>query len=752
MMKKIIIASFVVFSLFVLNFGIRLNGSFAETKDDNSMWKTTTLLEDAGLLEDLRALSDGYLTIQHNATRYFVENAEIYKVIGNFIDVYETSDFIYILYWNNRYILNQFDKVKKTNVERVVEDIVLNGLFVLDNEEIILYGNKNLHASYIRLESMNGASKLYTVKGKEATDFKLGVNYPFGFAFAMVKNAITEDSDFENVGNVGEKKTALVKYNLDNELEDTLYFNENTSYETPHELVFKNNCFYLSLNIRQLVSNVIYCIDNNNIIRKQVYSLYPSSLHLVKGNSTKWIKTTIWEDKVEFQCFDKLNLSKQLDYKTIYAQFIALFKGNWLLGVQDGTKSSIILLEYIDVPFVEEKNCYFDDYDLDDYSNVHMNSYFEEPIISTSKITPYFEKRMSGNYDITYKISHEDGRVEYKKTKLIVHDYENFQDGSIVPLGFVLDFFGAATLNQEPISPGYSLTTEGDYEICITNNEGLKRMFTIHVVDGYYKSPMVSSSQNVIYATPGEKVLIHQKVSGTLSDKLKLYCNGSLCDFTYIDEEITFSIQASNQYECKRVDIELKNNNNLCYSFQVYIQTICPRMEYELVEEDEEEFNFKVLIKDEMKMIDCVRVEIVGKDFLYNKYIYLKDYEVELPVMDNSLNYTMNCYLVASLNGENKEYLLNSMNFKKTKNLDMIGLMKFTFEDELLVQITWETSPDTKPTKVILGKKNITEHYFKENDLTVLFVSSGLFVGCGLVLVGVLIYKKKKMRKRIEKE
>lgn len=658
--------------------------------------------------------------------------------------VYNEGDSIYYFSPSSKFIISKGELIKATKYDNylliitpskiihfdllkgekkeVSLDIVIND-FVIHDDFLYLVGVLDDDA-YIKKYNLElNLIKEFKICGESfesARKIVVSNNYLFVYIY---RDALSANSSLVNVGMLGDKKSVIIKLNLELLPEGAFYLNEETSDEKISSLVENVNGISLILNTQE--KSFLYDLDMNlNLIN---YFEIDKNLILLPTLKDEFNYLGILNNKLINFNISSINYIYEAEDINSY-----LIKDGYFYFTIKNKLYKLFQYEYANAsPFVTN---YFSDINN---PNLKISSNFFIPDLE-------IVDNISDSDFGKYKVHYYDKVVPFVNIEMekIILPYTNFVNEGIYKKGKVLKFNGSARLNQEPVYNGKVLDIPGEYDIIIKDLNGNAFCYHIYIVDDYYKIidyPNISSDievnpkEDIIIEIPGfsdsEEILEINMIGATYKD---YYIGGDILYIKippledkiksiYIDNIIFKSINGINK---------INVNKNLVIKEKI----VEPSFSYEeTLELDKVIINLNITDPDKTFLyLSC------NDDIIYDNCN--KSYN------EKSLNIDI-CF---EIDGEVIKKNILELDEEKNFNIDYIFNYKEGHIDKIIITIN--SHDEESFTKLMVGKRNVGVFYSdleNENINKIILKISISIVVVSIVIISVclIINKKRKLKK-----
>ena len=539
------------------------------------------------------------------------------------------------------------------------------------------------------------------------------------------KDAVSCGSEFKNIGQSGEIKSFITKLDKSLMIVDNIYFDNKKPNERITSICFDEK-FVAIIN-----DKYIYTFDSNfENIKKINNDLTGYQKYLINNN-------------VYLAMDENLSLFS-LDGKKLYdvaknEKFITAYLDN----------VALVVLKKYDDHYLKKEPLYLthDNYDINSMLNLNVSSLFGDVSVEFEKVDGYFEYRLSGKYDGIYKIIFKNGKKIEFKNDIIVSDYVNVVDNGIYKLGFALDFFGQALLDDEVIYNGHN-PSSGEHKLVITDNNGNEKIYNFIVVDDYYKDNVNDYTKVNIVINKGSFATVSYAINKPVVDVI---VNGnSYKHYTATENEVNIKFYAS-----EKDGIDEYLINKIIFSDSIvdindfyYVRTLKDSLSIEpsyFIEKDYLITKFN--ISDVDRAFSYVKRSITGDERKESKIIYKNDSDNLIINSNDEASFSI-CYDLG--NGKFLEMPIFSISLNDAEmNYDFILNYKDTLIESIELRVKLpENIKDIN--KLNVGMQKLS---FQYNNSSNLFLKNIMIISICLIFVGgiigtclILFLKNKKIK------
>lgn len=699
--------------------------------------------EDNINVENIINYNDKHIIIKNDTITF---DKEIIK--GNLIAHKINTNKLYLIVKDAK---NYLYLIKDNKITKQIEIIMDSPKAIsLCNNSIIIGGSNNNNMSIEKydetlqlLDNIN-----YIGNGMQMCNQLICID---GYIYVGgIKDAISENKYFKNVGSKNEIKTFIFKLDEDLNLIKDAYFNELMEKEILKDLYqYQDNIGV----VIQGDKNYNYVLDKNlNMVSR---ANIKENVHIVQTNKKHGIGQLYLYQSPNYI---KLEIQKNNIVETINmteGTYINHYVNKGILYIYYLYNETIYLQELSEYHIDYLETLYLDYFDYDETTLNHfqVDSYLEDLTTKIDNISPYFVRNQNGKYEITYFLTRENNDEIIIKTPLIVRDYVNIRDGLVYPLGYQLFFFGNAKLNNKSINNGASLNTEGLQTLEITNANGEIKTYSFTVVDSYYKTINVPTMQTdfvmdknaTLWLSLGTKEVKSIAVNGINVGKIRKINNEYWAE---INKENTPELIKVGYQKLVITEIQYSDNeiDKVNYSMILCVNKDNPN--YVIQEtNDKQKLNLKIDVNDEDQSLTNVIVDVYQNNKIIKSYVTnLKNIKITLPKL--AINTPFELYVRAK--SENENTTLMYYKGKLSKDITIPLTITFNENDNSIKTINIKldlSSTRLQHQQLLLGqnKQNLSSKYqvTKNNTITIISIVGSLMI---IIFVIIIMLKKKKQQ------
>ncbi|MDY3899714.1 MAG: hypothetical protein SOZ32_05905 [Bacilli bacterium] len=699
--------------------------------------------EDNINVENIINYNDKHIIIKNDTITF---DKEIIK--GNLIAHKINTNKLYLIVKDAK---NYLYLIKDNKITKQIEIIMDSPKAIsLCNNSIIIGGSNNNNMSIEKydetlqlLDNIN-----YIGNGMQMCNQLICID---GYIYVGgIKDAISENKYFKNVGSKNEIKTFIFKLDEDLNLIKDAYFNELMEKEILTDLYqYQDNIGV----VIQGDKNYNYVLDKNlNMVSR---ANIKENVHIVQTNKKHGIGQLYLYQSPNYI---KLEIQKNNIVETINmteGTYINHYVNKGILYIYYLYNETIYLQELSEYHIDYLETLYLDYFDYDETTLNHfqVDSYLEDLTTKIDNISPYFVRNQNGKYEITYFLTIENNVEIIIKTPLIVRDYVNIRDGLVYPLGYQLFFFGNAKLNNKSINNGASLNTEGLQTLEITNANGEIKTYSFTVVDSYYKTINLPTMQTdfvmdknaTLWLSLGTKEVKSIAVNGINVGKIRKINNEYWAE---INKENTPELIKVGYQKLVITEIQYSDNEIDKVNYSIILCVNKDNPNYVIQEtNDKQKLNLKIDVNDEDQSLTNVIVDVYQNNKIIKSYVTnLKNIKITLPKL--AINTPFELYVRAK--SENENTTLMYYKGKLSKDITIPLTITFNENDNSIKTINIEldlSSTRLQHQQLLLGqnKQNLSSKYqvTKNNTITIISIVGSLMI---IIFVIIIMLKKKKQQ------
>lgn len=423
-----------------------------------------------GTYDDIIPLTkDSFIGRNHRSSYYVSSDKEVMIEEDISYSGLVFNGYLYYSTKNNIHLINLIT-FEKTNLQVNINEPILK---IYDNK-LYAYGEYEedaiLNVYNLRLEFLND----FIISG---ASYEKIIDIVFDDSIYLVihKSCISNGSILKNMNNINYYCSHILKLDYDLNVLDVFYIYLNGSDELIKNIYINNNHLYFIL---EADNNYFYEVDKDfkEIKRKEI------NYGIVLIPSLKKDSFLFYSNFDDYKLYQNDEVIYQAED---FRSNKYLIEDGRLYIYTDTKQVKIYEVDEYEIKRFDPKYITREQSDINDTSNIEIESFFEKLEIKVNSYEPYLEKLMAGTYKINYQIDRCSSTIELTGT-LIIEPYTNFLDGGIYPKGKVLEFFGEGYLDGKRIYYGQVISSLGEHEIKIIDVSGKLDIYHIMIVDDYY--------------------------------------------------------------------------------------------------------------------------------------------------------------------------------------------------------------------------------------------------------------------------
>lgn len=728
--------------LFVFTYFINRNSVNAEENINH-------LKDETVYKENIKAISMyDKNTIQTENEFYFME----YNIIktGYLIDYYIIDENIYIIFEKtDKYYIEILSKdgetIKKETLGLIVKDSYYVDKFYIvgtryENATIHIY-NKDLSRDTIYDYGGTGYEEFNYIN---VIDDKI---YLFG-----LKDGISHDSVFANVGNETDRKSFIVTLDEKFKIDKTLYFNYGSKLEYINNIYLNENNLYFILNASDNLSyqyridkslNVLECFELSQI------NNYENIILLNNINMDKYkIYIYLKEDSL---CYDVITNKLVYTYKLLKENIKIIYTEN-LNGILDvyylkeNSIYKLLLCEY-HIDYINNKKIEYNDKTYKNTDHFKVSSFFTNYEFEyDNELNKSIDLSKSDLYTAYYKTTIEDFEI-IVDTNYEVLSFINVVNEGVYERGYVLNFSDKLYINDVEVYPGEVLNQTGEVKIKHTTKNETKE-FYIYVTDNYYKEFFINYQNADIELTPNS-VYEYKLELSEYKEVKNIYVNDKVYSFQQQDNIILIEFISSESNSIKTYNlnyVEFIDGTIYYINDKVKIKTLKKLPIIDI-------YNIDNVVSYNILDYDQTITDVVIKYYKENELIkkektYLEDFSVKL----NDENIYIEVILQYE-DGSNNIYEDVLFQIKASSYLEEELLnIKFDFNEDYLSKINIKVN-DSLKLKVLSCETNdvtLLNYITNDNDLNVIMIS--VITTFIFIITTIIILFLKKRKKSLDRD
>lgn len=480
-----------------------------------------------------------------------------YNIIksGILVDYLETNEYIYIIYKNSdKCYLEQLntsgETLKKETINQEVKDAcVLNKKIYLvgtryNNATIFIY-NENLEQETIYDYGGDGYEEYNHV---EVVNDKL---YLFG-----LKDGISHNSVFKNVGNVTDKKSFIVTLDDNYKIDKSLYINYQTSNEIISNIVLNNKIYFM---VSTNNDKYQYRINNNLEVEEcfKISDFNTNDVIILNNIDMEKYKVYVYQNDNDlyFDVFtNKLEYSYKITNNKENIKLLYIENINGYLDIYYKENNNIIKYSLCEYHIVKKDNkkVEYNDSTYKDVNHFKIESFFTKLEFKyNDELNKNINLSKAKEYNASY-IATVDKFEIIVTTPYIVLPYINVINEGIYERGYILNFSDELYINDNIVYPGEVLNQTGLVKVKHVSSG--TNEFNIYVEDSYYKDFDINQKHIDIEQSIGSIYQYKLELSEYKEVK-NIYVNDTIYPFIQKDNMITIDFKSEESNKIKEYNI-----------------------------------------------------------------------------------------------------------------------------------------------------------------------------------------------------
>ncbi len=480
-----------------------------------------------------------------------------YNIIksGILVDYFERNEYIYIIYKNSdKCYLEQLntsgETLKKEIINQEVKDAcVLNKKIYLvgtryNNATIFIY-NENLEQETIYDYGGDGYEEYNHV---EVVNDKL---YLFG-----LKDGISHNSVFKNVGNVTDKKSFIVTLDDNYKIDKSLYINYQTSNEIISNIIL-NNKIYFTVSTNN--DKYQYRINKDLEVEEcfKISDFNTNDVILLNNIDMEKYKIYVYQNDIDlyFDVFtNKLEYSYKITNNKENIKLLYIENINGYLDIYYKENNNIIKYSLCEYHIIKKDNkkVEYNDSTYKDVNHFKIESFFTKLEFKyNDELNKNINLSKAKEYNASY-IATVDKFEIIVTTPYIVLPYINVINEGIYERGYILNFSDELYINDNIVYPGEVLNQTGLVKVKHVSNE--TNEFNIYVEDSYYKDFDINQKYVDVELSIGSIYQYKLELSEYKEVK-NIYVNDIIYPFIQKDNIITIDFKSEESNKIKEYNI-----------------------------------------------------------------------------------------------------------------------------------------------------------------------------------------------------
>lgn len=625
------------------------------------------------------------------------------------IDCFENNIYILLTQNEERYIYI-YDLEKEITNSFLVENGIYQKIKVHSN--IYIIGSINNDAAILEYTDKGElvAHKNFGGSGEEEFTDLFFIND--NIFITGYKDAISYDSCFNNVGNINEKKSFLVRIDKSFEIEKTFYFNNFKSTEKIRSFFYSGNSIHILLACDDLTIQYLF---NTNLELISKYSLDNSEYEFIeeiKGVPNDSITLYLAKRNLEYS-FVYYDLERYKEYSFKDIKFIfdcKVVNGSLTLLYKD---ESLHVFQLGHFKILENNDIFITKFysSMDIKEHFKYISFFSNYNFTMTNIEPIFDKSKTGIYEAVYSANNgifEDITVN---TKVIVDKFVNIIDKGIYPTGYVLEFFGSAKLDGKLIHYGTKVETEGSHilEIIDINNKSIFYEFCVY--KDYKFNNLSYTISNAYDVTIGNTQAIFLELKNVGSVKEVIINGEKYKNYSYSNNKLVIVLNSKScpsidnyfiDYIITNTDTRMDIKKNITLRTIKDVPNITVNKSTSLNDLSVElKTNSQYLSFMYLEILEYEKLDLVNTKYVYNMNNFKSDYKGITKNIIINYVYTL---------GDGRLIKRNILDYKLDDNVD-ITFDKFFISEEKL-NVNFKINLPKDKSKIITLK--VCDDLYKE--------------------------------------
>lgn len=679
---SILISLFWIVSLFSLKLTFTANDTTFNTVIDDEI--TYTFDEK---IENIISKQDYSLYVS-NTKSYLYSDVFIVEIPEEIND-FEYNKCIYLIS-DNIVLKYNFKTIKDLKLN----DYILFDLFV-DDDYIYVCGMKNNNAVVLKL-NQNLEIKEEIELGGDGTEYFFNIKVIDNIYYLIgIKDSISNNSPFKNVGLPNTQKVFIIKYF--DEIIDELYFNSCHLSEELTNVIYQEYIYIL------LSTNEIFILDYDfNVIPSKQYYYQFDNIFIDVDKTIGTYKISNNElfinNEFVFNADDEIILFDTSNNVILYT-----------INNSKITKYNLFIYKIVKNEELILDKFNFDYHTLD---NLIIYSPFEK-LEKTLLDSTILNKQIHGKYNVTYLIKRPNNKTFSINGKLAIKPYINIIDSGIYKPGKTLSFFGKAYLNGDEIFNGHVVTNSGEYTLKLYDNLFNETIYSFKVIDDYYKDCEIIDFQTEYQVYQNEVVTICLLTKNFNINEIKeiIINNQTHSNFEFIDDEIKIYLDASNNYKIEKYHLNkiiLNNAEEIIIDEVVMIKTLKKELNITL---DQSLNQDKIVLDYNISDLDKASMYLKTNIYENNKFI-----KTLINYFDNELS------TMEQLNKENitVEHVLVYHNGASLKEVKLLKYDIDSFKKDFIYELKFNVDSSLKQISIYIDYKKVKLNNLIVNDTNIL--------------------------------
>ncbi|MBQ3001490.1 MAG: hypothetical protein IJD76_03320 [Bacilli bacterium] len=675
---------------------------------------------------------------------------------GNYIDslILSESEIYLITKEDGKYKLFLIDPNQK-GTKNIVLTYIPHKLSLF-KDGIIVVGENNNDACLYRYDRMLNLYSYYIYECTGNQSFNDVIVVKDMIYVLGTKDATLGDL-FSKVGSYGESKTFLSVIDEYGKLVNSYYFNLLSKEEIP--AYFRQTPKGLIIGVTNKVSVNYYLYDYINISCLYNKPYVEDKTYLISDNLS-FIEVGIKDSNLMLES----NKLTYFLYPTYTYLKTNLDNGYLKVVLQIGTSIKELTyfeyhIDYNKTINIQKENSDFNILEEFNHSSyISVASLFTDASVKIQKVDPFFNKQISGEYQVTYNVVFNNGQTCNVDSELIIETYTNVFDGGIYNDELLLSFTGYATLDGNSVLNGHIVNSEGEHKLELRNNLGNTEVYTFYIVKDY-KGPTFIDFDSNLQIMKGNNIVIdltsYLEKMENVESSMVVFVDDKEYQVTK-DEENKFilTLPAYTNYGLKSINFQKLIINEIEYQINqnIKVNVLKQAPSIEIFEEYDSILNLKMDVSDYDNSIVNVSFKIFDGTRLIEEYnIYEGSREIKLENINPLKLYTIKGYLNYQL-GDNQIRSYEYFSYEGTINKKSIKLLsvEVQYNNGTVNLINTKMYTDTtrlKHQSMIVDNVDLSSKYQQTFNYKRIIIA-----GCLTLVIasaGVLIVYLKRRKKKL---
>ena len=708
---------------------------YQNRKINAAVMEESSLIENnVANLESLYPTSHGQIECYPEQIKFWYDGSEA-SIIGEYLVHYEYQDYLYIMTKNEQIHLLKFKKATLQKETTLSSSLIINQMLIY-NDYLYLIGHNETEGLIMTYSQDLKEVKQYHYGNGCHLKIKEAIQKQNNWYLACTKDAHATEP-FQNVGNLGEEKTCLIKLNNRMQITDIKYFNQHQKQEQPLHLGLLGQ----KLTLLMQADNHFYYYQINENGETELIGECSDCDDAIVGYDGTLLKV----EKQNHFCLCSNNES-YIDKPWLRVVHYDLAGGYFNVYVVSDND----LIKYqFDEYHINLLNNFSVDYfhtDLNFDQNLnHLGVIDIASIVGDLEV--YAEKGIAlnipGLYDVPLVIKRS-GKENIKlATKVKIAPYVNIMDGAIYRPGVMLSFMGYAKLNGVVVTNGYYINSPGNYTLTISDNNTQLQVINFHVEEDYYAriTPIVGGDYCIPAAADS---YLDFKMSDAYVIE-EVIMDQQPVPFMINNNLLKVLVSASPSYSLEEHTINKWRIGEEWYDIDCHfsVKTLKRVPIFEVTEGETKNLSLSVKIDDPEQTIKCISIKELksGKE----SYNYLKNGILSLDGL-KGLSGTVEVSILYDLgDGLTKSKRLISLDSTFKKN-DLYQVSFVIASEKISEMRVAQTDKATKGvTNLVVCNENITSTYLAKDNSLNLVIS---IVATCIVIVAISVLILFKHRKK----